>query len=103
MNEPANRPKNQGGKTKFAPGKSGNPVGRPKVAEEFRAKARRIVDAKVLNLWEAEIDNDGPDKMKASELLAAYGYGKPAQAIELSGPEGAPVEFIVRVTGNEMP
>lgn len=61
-------------------GPSPNPGGRPKVAEEFKLSARRAVDEHVLSLWVGEIVNRGDQRMKASELLVAYGYGKPASA-----------------------
>jgi hypothetical protein len=43
----------------------------------MRKRCRDIVDAKVIAKWEAEIDEGGPAWVKCSELLAAYGYGKP--------------------------
>ena len=91
-----------GGKGKghrFGPGnKAGVGHGRPKVAEEFRERAKKLVDAKVIAYWEDEIELReraimtpagpmdmvcrGKDSMKAAELLTAYGYGRPAQTIE---------------------
>lgn len=68
----------------FKPGQSGNPNGRPKAAEEFRIKARALVDELVLKAWEAEVRSMGDDWLKASELLAAYGYGKPSQSIDIT-------------------
>ena len=62
----------------FQPGESGNPAGRPKVAEEFRARARRATDEMVFNAWEEEVRDRGSSWLRASELLAAYGYGKPS-------------------------
>jgi hypothetical protein len=71
--------------TSFKPGVSGNPSGRPKVCAEFKDKARKIADERVIQFWEREIANEGPNAMKASELLAAYAYGKPTQAVDVSG------------------
>jgi hypothetical protein len=80
----------------FVKGKSGNPNGRPKVADEFRAKARKAVDEHVLKAWIAEVESLGENWVKCSELLAAYGYGKPAQP--LTGQDGdGPVEVASRV------
>lgn len=62
----------------FEPGKSGNPGGRPKTAQQFRARARAAVDEHVIEAWEDEVTNRGPAWLRASELLAAYGYGKPS-------------------------
>lgn len=79
----------------FKKGQSGNKGGRPKVVEAFRAKARKAVDKHVLKAWtdeveikkrkrftpmgiEVEYEGKGPEWMRASENLAAYGYGKPS-------------------------
>ncbi len=62
---------------------STNPSGRPPAANEFRVKARALVDELVLKAWEAEVRSMGDNWLKASELLAAYGYGKPSQTIDL--------------------
>ena len=66
----------------FQKGKSGNPGGRPKEREEFKLKARRIVDELVLDAWESEVRSKGDGWVKCSELLAAYAMGKPAAAPE---------------------
>ena len=82
----------------FAKGASGNPGGRPKLDQELRVRAKKLVDDKVIAYWEDEITERqreimtpagpmdmvcrGKDAMKAAELLAGYGYGRPAQSIE---------------------
>lgn len=66
----------------FRPGVSGNPSGRPKVVEEFRQRARKAVDEHVLSKWIQEVISEGPEWMRCSEMLAAYGYGKPSSAPE---------------------
>lgn len=78
-NSPATAPKRG---RPFAKGQSGNPNGRPKVVEEFRARARKAVDEHVLAAWVAEVEAQGPEWVRCSELLAAYGYGKPSSAPE---------------------
>lgn len=65
-----------------------NAGGRPKVAAEFRARARTAVDEHVLTAWIAEVVEQGPEWVRCSEMLAAYGYGKPSQGVEVSGPAG---------------
>ncbi len=84
----------------FKPGESGNPGGRPKETPEFRLKARVAVDKYVIDKWIDEVATGGDDWIKASELLAAYGYGKPSQSFEVnditdrSKPEMTPEEAI---------
>lgn len=80
---------------KFGPGNCANPTGRPKVADEFRAKARKAVDEHVLDAWIDEVTSRGKEWAKCSELLAAYGYGKPSQPLEHSTPDGSGLEVRV--------
>lgn len=76
----ANRPKSG-----WKKGQSGNPNGRPKIVTEFRDRARKATDESVIKAWILEVETRGDNWLKASELLAAYGYGKPTQAIHHSG------------------
>lgn len=71
--------------------------GRPKIAEEFRATCRKAVDDHVIHRWRMEVETGGEHWVKCSELLAAYGYGKPAQPIEHSGADGEPLSIAVRL------
>jgi len=63
-------------------GPSPNPGGRPKIAEAFRDRARKAVDETVLSAWIREVETLGDEWVRCSELLAAYGYGKPSSAPE---------------------
>ena len=72
--------------------------GRPKLVDELRQRALRAVDEHVMAYWLDEVQerprevmtSDGPITMvcrgshaaKCSELLAAYGMGKPVQPVE---------------------
>jgi hypothetical protein len=84
----------------FVKGQSGNPGGRPKRAE-FEKKARKAVDEKVVDAWIDEVEKRGEDWMRASELLAAYGYGKPPATVEVTGEDGGPIEHEVALTADE--
>lgn len=87
---------------KFQKGASGNPNGRPKVAEEFRLKCRQFVDEHVLKAWQDEVLERGANWPKAAELLAAYGYGKPAQPLEHGGADGEALDLVVRFVGGRV-
>jgi hypothetical protein len=63
--------------------------GRPKIAEEFKLTCRRIVDEHVIEAWRNEVVSLGEHWVKCSELLAAYGYGRPVQHVEVR-PEEMP-------------
>lgn len=79
-------------------GPSPNPGGRGKLADELRQRALKAVDQRVLEAWEDEMEvrerqvitqvgpitvvARGPNWVKCSELLAAYGLGKPVQPTE---------------------
>lgn len=89
-----------------------NPGGRPKENEMFRERAKKAVDEHVLQAWIDEVVNRGDAWPKCSELLAAYGYGKPASAPEdndalrESGsrlPPGLTAEQVVSIARGEKP
>lgn len=39
--------------------------------------------------------------IKAIELVLAYGIGKPTEKVEVSGPEGGPIEFVAGLDDHE--
>ncbi|MCA3247413.1 MAG: hypothetical protein ING29_13150 [Azospirillum sp.] len=81
-------------------GKSPNPGGRPKDAFGLAKEARKHgPDAiKVLvSLMKSE-DQAGKTRVAAAQVLLDRGYGKPIQAHEVTGKDGAPIQFNV-VTG----
>lgn len=80
---------------KFAPGVSPNPGGRPKGLSraDFAAQLQDPVKVKgfIDRLERVILYGSDKDMIKAMELWCAYGFGKPMQPTEISGPEGAPI------------
>jgi hypothetical protein len=83
---------------RFVPGKSGNPGGRPKEWTEFKQQCRDHSPLALQTLLESLKDEEGNVRNKAAEILLAYAWGKPTQAVEMSGPEGSPVSISINRT-----
>ena len=67
----------------------------PKIHAEIRPIAQRY-GLEVVHMWyEIAMDPEQStkDRLAASELLAAYGYGKPRETHEHSGPSGGPIQI----------
>jgi hypothetical protein len=102
--QPANR-KRQGGATKFKPGQSGNPAGRPKAMFKFGEYLRQFLDSD--HPQAAEINAKLGVKAVKSQLdvivqrlakddpkiLLQYAYGKPIESHELSAADGQPLKL----------
>lgn len=91
--KPANRAKTgQGGDTRFKPGQSGNPDGRPKIPPELREAARaaapealQVLVGIMLNIASREAD-----RIRAAELVLNRAYGTPPASVEVTTPSGIP-------------
>lgn len=81
----------------FKKGVSGNPSGRPKVAQEFKARCQKFVDAAVIALWENEVLTGGDKWFEASQLMAAYAHGKPHQAVGFEDESGKPITVTINL------
>lgn len=75
----------------FKKGQSGNPGGRPKECAEVKALAREYGAEAVEKLVALMRGEDERVAKAAADSLLDRGYGKPGQAVELSGPDGAAV------------
>jgi hypothetical protein len=83
----------------FQKGQSGNPTGRPKAPKEFSELAKnKSVDAlKTLIELMENMKTKANDRIKAAEIVIAYGVGKPLQQVDLSSSDGTfkvQVEYI---------
>lgn len=68
----------------WQPGQSGNPGGRPKTAE--------IRDLVLQEFKKDPKSNIQMLKRERIDLFFAYGFGKPVDRLELSGPDGGKIE-----------
>lgn len=75
-------------------GQSGNPKGTSKVALTFRKKCSDATDELVFDAWIQEVKTLGPEWLRCSKLLAAYGKGMPTQRIEVAPEEMSDVELL---------
>lgn len=78
----------------FKPGESGNPGGRPKkdttIVDLARAASPQAI-AKIIEL--ANNSSDPKIQIQACREILDRGYGKAAQAVELSGSDGEPLKI----------
>lgn len=89
MGEPGNKSE-QG---RWVKGQSGNPNGRPKGYAEFKEKCREHTPAALEALKLALADPDS--SVSAARVLLEFGWGKPTQAVEVSGPGGDPFQLVI--------
>jgi hypothetical protein len=78
----------------FVKGQSGNPFGRPKEGREVQLLARECTEAAIGVLEEIMICGTSETcRLMAANALLDRGWGRPKQAVELSGAEGGPLQI----------
>lgn len=82
--------------TDMMPGKHGGMLrrggGNPVKAQQV--EVRRLLREGSTEAAMALLDKARGGDMKAIELVLAYGIGKPTERVELSGPDGGPMEMV---------
>jgi hypothetical protein len=80
---------------KFAKGQSGNPGGRPKEVKEVVELAREKGPEAIKALAGIMSNPNSPPaaRVAAAGVILDRGYGKAAQAVQMTGSDGGPVQF----------
>ena len=80
---------------KFSKGVSGNPGGRPKVLGEVQELARQYAPSAIAELARLALKAKSETaRIAAIRELLDRGYGRARQAMEVSAPEGDPLDFL---------
>ena len=72
-------------------GQSGNPTGRPKAGKAVSELARKHTVRSINRLARLVSRGAEASAVQAAQVLLAYGWGRPVQRDELSGPNGGPL------------
>jgi hypothetical protein len=79
----------------FPKGKSGNPGGRPKVLGEVQELARQYAPAAIVELARLALKaRNETARIAAIRELLDRGYGRTRQSVEVSAPDGNPLQIL---------
>jgi len=85
----------------FAPGKSGNPSGRPKEHSEIKRLALEASPQAFSVIVSLLHDQDKKVAMSAAKEILDRAFGKPGQSVELSGNKERPLQALLEIVKNE--
>lgn len=80
-------------KGRWAKGQSGNPSGRSKTAQWVREFLAQDVEPTLDRVRQLTTHPDPRIALEAIKLILERAIGKPQQGIEISGPDGGPVQL----------
>ena len=85
----------------FQKGQSGNPGGRPAIADEVRDLARQYTDEAIKNLAAIARNAKAPAQARVAawNSLLDRGYGKPAQSVDLNHKSQDVADMLEEING----
>lgn len=88
----------------FKKGKSGNPKGRPKIAEDFIKLAQDHAPEAFQRILEIAQMNtpDIKTKLRANEVIVDRAYGRAAQAVALTDAKGGNLPITILIGNKEI-
>lgn len=89
--------------SELVPGPNGGMLrrGGGKMAPKLSVEVRAMLREGSLDAATALIEKARKGDIKAIELVLAYGIGKPTEKVELSGPDGGPIELVAGLDDHE--
>jgi HEAT repeat protein len=82
----------------FKKGVSPNPGGRPKIVQAIKELAMKKSPEAFERITQLLDDPDPRISLAAAKEILDRAYGRPAQAVEVSGTDGAPIVPIINLT-----
>lgn len=89
--------------TDFMPGRNGGQLrrGGGSLVKTERAQVRKALLEGSMEAAQVLLEKARGGDMKAIELVLAYGIGKPTEKVEVSGPDGGPMEIVQMLDDHE--